>query len=155
MAALECKKSRKSRLWDVISVKVYLNWSIAHTQSNYRTRVRVAGLGYRSSNVETGNHLEVLKFCKNPKISDTQKICCNHPKSWTRWLFLRVMHPKDAEGIPNSVDPDHSLIWVCTVCSDLSVRKLRKITVLKFCMVVCIAQKCWCFSFIFFQMSGW
>ena len=41
------------------------------------------------------------------------------------------MHPKDAEGIANSVDPDQtapSLIWVCTVCPDLSVRKLRKIS---------------------------
>ena len=34
------------------------------------------------------------------------------------------MHPKDAEGIANSVDPDQ------TVCPGLSVRKLRKITVL-------------------------
>ena len=36
------------------------------------------------------------------------------------------MHPKDAAGIENSVDPDQSapsLIWVCTVCPDLSVRK--------------------------------
>ena len=55
------------------------------------------------------------------------------------------MHPKDAEGIANSVDPDQtaplgavqssdcssrsSPIWVCTVCPGLSVRKLRKITV--------------------------
>ena len=32
------------------------------------------------------------------------------------------MHPKDAKGIANSVDPDQtgsSLIWVCTVCPDL------------------------------------
>ena len=46
------------------------------------------------------------------------------------------MHPKDAEGIANSVDPDQtaprsSLILVCTVCPDLSVRKLRNITVLQ------------------------
>ena len=44
------------------------------------------------------------------------------------------MHPKNAAGIANSVDPDQSaplgassrssLIWVCTVCPDLSVRKL-------------------------------
>ena len=46
------------------------------------------------------------------------------------------MHPKDAEGIANSVDPDQtapsrsSLIWVCTVCPDPPVRKLRKITVI-------------------------
>ena len=43
------------------------------------------------------------------------------------------MHPKDADGIANSVDPDQtarsSLIWVCTVCPDLSVRKLSIITV--------------------------
>ena len=71
-------------------------------------------------------------YRKFPKYSDTQKICCNHLQSWTRWCFLRVMHPKDAEGIANSVDPDQtapSLIWVCTVCPDLSVRKLRKIMV--------------------------
>ena len=74
-------------------------------------------------------------------IRTPQKICCNHPKIWTRWLYQRVMHPKDAVGIANSVDPDQtaprrsdcssrsSLIWVCTVCPDLSVRKLRIITV--------------------------
>ena len=55
------------------------------------------------------------------KISDTQNICCNHPKSLTRWRFLRVMHPKDAEGIANSVDP-LGAVW--------SVRKLRNITII-------------------------
>ena len=39
------------------------------------------------------------------------------------------MHPKDREGIANSVDPDQSLIWIYTVCQDMSVRKLRIITV--------------------------
>ena len=44
------------------------------------------------------------------------------------------MHPKDADGTANRVDPDQTaplgdLIWVCTVCPDLSVRKLRIITV--------------------------
>ena len=45
--------------------------------------------------------------------------------------FPKVMRPKDAEGIANSVDPDHTarLLWVCTVCPDLSVRKLGNITV--------------------------
>ena len=38
------------------------------------------------------------------------------------------MCPKDADGMANSVDPDH-LIWVCTVCSDLPVQKLTIITV--------------------------
>ena len=41
------------------------------------------------------------------------------------------MRPKDAEGIANSVDPDQTaLIWVCTVCPGLCVRKLRIITVM-------------------------
>ena len=40
------------------------------------------------------------------------------------------MSPNDADGMANSVDPDQkSLIWVCTVCSDLSVPKLRTIMV--------------------------
>ena len=47
---------------------------------------------------------------------------------------LRVIYQKDANGKANSEDPDQttprsSLNWVCTVCPDLSVRKLRIITV--------------------------
>ena len=65
-----------------------------------------------------------------PKYLDTQKIC-NHSKIWTMWLYHREISPNDAEGIANSVDPDQTapLIWVCTVCSGISVRKLRIITV--------------------------
>ena len=46
------------------------------------------------------------------------------------------MSPNDADGIANSVDPDQTTPQgavrsgsACTVCPDLSVRKLRKITV--------------------------
>ena len=39
------------------------------------------------------------------------------------WLYHRVMSPNDAGGMAMS-----SLIRVYTVCPDLSVRKLRKIT---------------------------
>ena len=63
-------------------------------------------------------------YCKN---SDIRKICCNHPKIWTRSIYRRVIRSKDEEGITNSVDPD--LIWVYTVCPNLSVWKLRIITV--------------------------
>ena len=37
----------------------------------------------------------------------------------------------DVDEMANSTDPDQTaiLIWVCTVCPGLSVRKLRKITV--------------------------
>ena len=37
---------------------------------------------------------DMVKYRKFPKFLDTQTICCNYPKSWTKWLFLRVMHPK-------------------------------------------------------------
>ena len=93
---------------------------------------------------------------------NTPKICCNHPKIWTRWLYHRVMHPKDAAGIANSVDPDQtrsSLIWVCTVCPDLSVQKLRIITVpFDFNVGVAIKQSCWCppnWNLTSYVMSQW
>ena len=52
------------------------------------------------------------------------KKCCNYPKIWTMWLYHRVISPKDVDGIANRIDPDQrsSLIWVYTVCPDLSVR---------------------------------
>ena len=42
------------------------------------------------------------------------------------------MSPNNADRTANSVDPDQTapLIWVCTVCPGISVRKLRTITVL-------------------------
>ena len=42
------------------------------------------------------------------------------------------MSPNNADRTANSVDPDQTalLIWVCTVCPGISVRKLRIITVL-------------------------
>ena len=48
------------------------------------------------------------KQCNDPKFSDTQKICCNHSKVWTMWLYHRVMNPNDADGMANSVDPDQT-----------------------------------------------
>ena len=45
-------------------------------------------------------------YRKIPKNSDTRKICCNHPKIRTTWLYNWEMCPKDIDGIANSVDPD-------------------------------------------------
>ena len=64
-----------------------------------------------------------------PKYWDTQKICCNHSKIWTMWLYHMVISPNDADRMAKSVDPDQTLIWVRTVCPGISVRKLRIITV--------------------------
>ena len=47
-------------------------------------------------------------YRKFPKYSDTQKICWNHSKIWTMWFYHRVMSPNDADGIPNTVDPDQT-----------------------------------------------
>ena len=60
---------------------------------------------------------------------------CNLPKIHTNRQSFRVFCQKDAAGIANSEDPDQtapfrsSLIWVCTVCPDLSVQKLQFIMV--------------------------
>ena len=50
----------------------------------------------------------VKYYRKFPKYFDTQKICCNHSKIWTMWLYHRVMSPNDADGMANSVDPDQT-----------------------------------------------
>ena len=50
----------------------------------------------------------MVKYRKFPKYSDTQKICCNHSKSWIMWLYHRIMSPNDADRIANSVDPDQT-----------------------------------------------
>ena len=31
-----------------------------------------------------------------------------HTKIWRRWLYHRVLHPKDAKGLANSIDPDQT-----------------------------------------------
>ena len=48
------------------------------------------------------------KYRKFPKYSDTPKMCCNHSKIWTMWLYHRVMSPNDAEEMANSVGPDQT-----------------------------------------------
>ena len=49
-------------------------------------------------------------YCKNTKNLDTPKIiCCNHPKIWTMLLYHRVMQPKDADRMADSVDPNQTV----------------------------------------------
>ena len=73
-------------------------------------------------NLHTVNFLNI----RTPKTFVVSKI-------WTMWLYDRVMSPNDADRMANSVDPDQTaprLIWVCTVCPSVSIRKLRIITVI-------------------------
>ena len=54
------------------------------------------------------HHSSEIAYCKFPKYSDTQKICCNHSKIWTMWLYHRVMSLNDTDRMANSVDPDQT-----------------------------------------------
>ena len=49
-------------------------------------------------------------YRKFSKYLDTQKLCCNHSKIWTIWLYHRVVSPNNADGMANSVDPDQT-VW--------------------------------------------
>ena len=58
------------------------------------------------------HHNRLRQYCKFPKYSDTTKICCNHSKIWTMWLYYRVISPNNADGMANSVDPDQTgAVW--------------------------------------------
>ena len=64
------------------------------------------------------------------------------------WLYHRVIDPNDVDGMANSVDPDQtaprsSLIWVCTVCPGISVRKLRIVNVMMILQVQRLTAKCY------------
>ena len=48
------------------------------------------------------------KYHNFPKYSDTQKICYNHSKIRTMWLYHRVTSPNNADGMANRVDPDQT-----------------------------------------------
>ena len=79
--------------------------------------------------------MEVFKHCLDITAESTVKIlknldnvnsCCNHPKIWTIWIYHRVMHSKDADGIANSVDPDQTAPQ-----SDLGLHRLPRPICLK------------------------
>ena len=73
-------------------------------------------------------------YRKFPKYSDTQKICCNHSKIWTMWLYHKSNECKRCRRNGKQRRPRSdcssrsSLIWVYTVCPGISVRKLGIIT---------------------------
>ena len=78
----------------------------------------------------TPKHAFIFLKCNQCFTVKIPNIYCNHTKSWTRWHFLRVMHPKDAEGIANSVDPDRGPVWpgsalFAQTCLSENLGKLR------------------------------
>ena len=48
------------------------------------------------------------KYRKNSKIWDTSNNCHNCPKNRKVWCNIALMHPKDADGMANRVDPDQT-----------------------------------------------
>ena len=48
------------------------------------------------------------RYRRNSKIWDTSNNCRNCPKKWKVWCNIALMHPKDADGMANSVDPDQT-----------------------------------------------
>ena len=49
-----------------------------------------------------------INYRKNAKIWDTSNNCHNCPKNRKVWCNIALMHPKDADGMANSVDPDQT-----------------------------------------------
>ena len=56
--------------------------------------------------IEHGKHY--VKYRKNSKIWDTSNNCHNCPKNKKVRCNIALMHPKDADGMANSVDPDQT-----------------------------------------------
>ena len=56
-----------------------------------------------------GDHHYMKQCCrKNSKIWDTSNNCHNCPKNRKVCCNIALMHPKDADGMENSVDPDQT-----------------------------------------------
>ena len=51
-------------------------------------------------------------YLKIPKNSDIRKMCWNHPKIWTRWLYhmVRAARPNDTDRMATNVDPDQTAV---------------------------------------------
>ena len=52
--------------------------------------------------------LHHIYYRKIPKFSDSGHLGCIHPKTGKKRFYHTVMHPKDADNIANSEDPDQT-----------------------------------------------
>ena len=71
----------------------------------------ICSTGFDGSAQFAHGHLSQNLYRKNPKISDTRKFAVITLKVEQDSFSLGVMHPKDAEGIANSVDPNRGAVW--------------------------------------------
>ena len=60
-----------------------------------------------NSYIEDTRQFQVI-YCQSPRYSDTLKSCCCHPKILKKRFYYRAKHPKDADSIANSEDPDQT-----------------------------------------------
>ena len=120
-----CNPETNGRGLKLQDFATYNNLVLANTLGNHKPSRRWT---WHSPD---GTHHNQIDYCIIPKFSDTQNICCNHPKIWTRWLYWKVMHPKDAAGIANSVDPDQTapLGLFAQTCLSENLGSLRYIMV--------------------------
>ena len=69
-----------------------------------------------SSKISAHRVYRRVRYCIQPikitvnilNIRTPKKICGNHSKIWTMWLYHRVMSPNNADRMANSVDPDQT-----------------------------------------------
>ena len=108
-----CGQRRLWSDWADAQADLSLRWAHSHIVGFVMSRLmceptRITELcqcaSVRSKTMWTGKAFQrtTVNFLN---VRTPPKNCCNHPKSLTRWRFLRVMFPKDAEGI---ADPDQT-----------------------------------------------
>ena len=132
----------RSKLWKLVNFRTFCAKKLFQDFICFICRIRevhyselVKGISHLSAaRRQIGRKTAVFWSVKNSIWSGKSQwkvrefcFCMRVATLWTMWLYHRVVRPKDAHGMANSVDPD--LIWICTVCQDQSVRKLRIVTV--------------------------
>ena len=117
--ACSCNESTvlyNKRLTNVYCVYRWM-WSEAVAQPKLEQGLEIGGFGYPVSLT-----VKFLNF-QTPK-----NLCCKLPTIRTKRPKLRLFGQNGAKGKANSKDHDQTApIWVCSVCLDPPVRKLRVI----------------------------
>ena len=87
-------------IWEDSGVIMFLMMDIDSWNSQLgKKSIWWQGNSHKFKTVTTVNFLNI----RTPR-----KICCNHYKIWTMWLYHRVMSPNDADGMAKSVDPNRT-----------------------------------------------
>ena len=63
---------------------------------------------HKAIDYKVKKHHAFSSYRKNSKNWDTSNNCHNCPKNRKVWCNIALMHPNDADGMANSVDPDQT-----------------------------------------------